>query len=194
MVKKTGDARREEILDTTIEVLANEGYSSVSMRGIAERIGIHLATLQYYFPTKRDLLKSTIERSISSAVREMDELISTPTSDPKKVLRKALRAHLEACQNPIISRLFVALWGMSSHDEDASYSLSEIYQRDCQRYAALVKNANPKLSGSACNNIAILILAQLEGLVLFVSPGKPFEHKAKVIEKQFWSQLEAIIG
>ena len=194
VVKKTGDARREEILDTTIEVLANEGYSSVSMRGIAERIGIHLATLQYYFPTKRDLLKSTIERSISCAVRETDELLSTSNSDPIKILRKALKAHLNACRDPTICKLFVALWGMSSHDEDVSYSLSEFYHRDCQRYAALIKNANPKLSVSVCNNMAILILAQLEGLVLFISPGKPFENKYRVIEKQFWSQLDAIIG
>ena len=194
VTKKKYSDRRDEILDTTISVLANEGYTSISMRSIADRIGIHLSTLQYYFPTKRDLLKSTIERSIGSMVRIMDELLLKSSLEPKKVLRKALKIHLTACHDPTIAKLFVALWGMSSHDEDVNYLLSEVYKRDCQRYASLIKTANPKLSKSTCENRAVLILAQLEGLVLFISPGKPFDAKAQIVEKQLWALIDILVS
>lgn len=191
--KKKFSERRDEILDTTISALANEGYTSVSMRGIADRVGIHLSTLQYYFPTKRDLLKSTIEKSIGSMVRMMDEMILNSTIEPKKVLRKALKIHLTACHDPMIAKLFIALWGMASHDEDANHLLNEVYKRDCQRYATLIRRANPKLSKRNCENRAVLILAQLEGLVLFISPGKPFSSKGRVIEKQLWALMDTLI-
>ena len=192
--KKKYSERRDEILDTTIAALANEGYTSVSMRGIADRVGIHLSTLQYYFPTKRDLLNSTIEKSIGSMVRMMDDIVLNPSAEPEKVLREALKIHLRACHDPIIAKLFVALWGMASHDEDANYSLNEVYKRDCQRYATLIQRTNPKLSKRICENRAVLILAQLEGLVLFISPEKPFASKARVIEKQLWLLIDTLIS
>lgn len=191
--KKKYSDRRDEILDTTIAVLANEGYTSVSMRSIADRIGIHLSTLQYYFPTKRDLLNSTIERSIGSMLRLMDEITLSSSSDPKKVLRKALKIHLAACHDRTIARLFVALWAMAGHDEDVSQLLNEVYKRDCERYSTLIKKANPLLSRRTCEHRAVLILAQLEGLVLFISPGKLFSAKAKMIEKQLWMLIDLLV-
>jgi AcrR family transcriptional regulator len=183
--KKFGE-RRDEILNTTLSTLANEGYTAVSMRGIADRVGVHLSTLQYYFPTKRDLLKSTIEKSIGSMVRLMDDMILNSSMEPAKLLQKALKIHLAAGHDPMISRLFIELWSMASHDEDASQLLNEVYKRDCQRYASLIQNANPSLSKRKCEKTAVLILAQLEGLLLFISPGKPFESNARAIERQLW--------
>jgi AcrR family transcriptional regulator len=194
VTKKKYSERHDEILDVTINVLANEGYTSLSMRGIADRIGIHLSTLQYYFPTKRDLLKSTIEKSIGTMVRMMDEFILNSSTSPEKVLRKALRIHLKSCRDPKIAKLFVALWGMSAHDEDVNFLLTEVYKKDCQRYATLIKNINPHLTKRDCENKAILILAQFEGLVLFISPEKPFASKARVIEKQLWVSIESLIS
>ncbi len=190
--KKYGE-RHDEILDVTINVLANEGYTSLSMRGIAERIGIHLSTLQYYFPTKRDLLKSTIEKSIGTMVRMMDEIILSSSTDPGKVLRKALKIHLKACHDPTIAKLFLALWGMSGHDEDVNILLAEVYKNDCQRYSSLIKKINPQLTKKECENKAILILAQLEGLLLLVSPGKLYASKARVIERQLLVSIETLI-
>jgi AcrR family transcriptional regulator len=190
--KKKFSERRDEILSTTIHTLANDGYRSVSMRGIADRVGVHLSTIQYYFPTKRDLLKSTIEKSIGSMVRMMDDMILNSTLAPGKILQKALKIHIEACHDPMIARLFVELWSMASHDEDTNRLLSELYQHDCQRYAALIQSVNPGLSKRNCEKRAVLILAQLEGLVLFISPGKPFESSARVIEKQLWEQIHTL--
>jgi len=192
--KKKNDERRDEILDVTINTLANEGYTSLSMRGIANRIGIHLSTLQYYFPTKRELLKSTIEKSIGSMVRMMDDISLSSSIVPEEILRKALKLHLKSCRDPVISKLFIALWAMASHDEDVNLALTEVYERDCQRYSSLIKKVRPQLSKKSCENKAILILAQLEGLVLIISPTKPFASKIRVLEKQLWISTDALIN
>jgi AcrR family transcriptional regulator len=194
IAKKRYSERHEEILSVTINVLANEGHTSLSMRGIADRIGIHLSTLQYYLPTKRDLLRSTIEKSIGSMVRLLDEITLNSSATPEKVLRKALKIHIKACHDPIIPKLFLALWGMSGHDEDVNYLLADVYKNDCRRYSNLIQKVNPHLTKRDCENKAILILAQLEGLVLFISSEKPFASKARVIEKQLWISTERLIN
>lgn len=192
--RKEAVARREEILETTMSVLAYEGYASVTMRSIANRIGIHLATLQYYFPTKRDLLRSTIDKCIGLEVRKIEEITLDTKADPKELLRQAVIIHMKANLDPLVSRLFVSLWGMAAHVPEVEELLSERYEQDCESYAALMHRANPKLPKTVCENRSILLVAQLEGLGLFISPGKPRASKVKAIQRELLSLLDLAVS
>ncbi len=191
--KKRTNNRPEEILNTTMRVLAFEGDASVTMRSVADRVGIRLSTLQYYFPTRRELLKHTIEKCIGSVVRQMDEMILKSGTEPKKLLHKALKIHLTASRDPFVSKFFAALWALATHDNEAEDLLNEVYERDCQRYTALIQRANPKLSKKTCEYRAVLIIAQLEGLVLFIAPGKLRASKVRVIEKELSALIDRAI-
>ena len=54
-VHAKGKQRVNDIVHTATRVLAFEGYSNFTMRGIAAKAGIALKNLQYYFPTKDSL-------------------------------------------------------------------------------------------------------------------------------------------
>lgn len=56
-----GRERREAIIRTTLEVFSHLGYRGTSLRGIANEVGISAALLQYYFPTREELLTSVIQ-------------------------------------------------------------------------------------------------------------------------------------
>ena len=191
--KSRANNRREEILTTTMRVLAFEGEASVTMRSIADRVGIRLSTLQYYFPTRRELLRDTIEQCIGSVVRQMDEMIHDSSTDPGKLLHKALKVHLKTSRDPFVSKFFAAFWALAAHDSEAEELLNEVYERDCQRYAKLIQMASPKLSGKVCADRAVLILAQLEGLVLFVTPGKLRAPRVRMIEKELADLVDRAI-
>ncbi len=47
--------RSRIILDCARSILVNEGYAELTLRRAAERAGIRLSTLQYYYPTKEKL-------------------------------------------------------------------------------------------------------------------------------------------
>ena len=51
-----GVARRQEILDRTIEVFADKGAEGTSLRAIAEKIGVSHAALLHYFGSREELL------------------------------------------------------------------------------------------------------------------------------------------
>ena len=55
----TGE-RKQEILQIAIEIIADEGYSSLTMRSLARASGMKLGALQYHFRTWDELLRSLV--------------------------------------------------------------------------------------------------------------------------------------
>ena len=49
-----GVAKREEILERTLDVIATEGYDGASVKRIAEAVGLSQAGLLHYFDSKED--------------------------------------------------------------------------------------------------------------------------------------------
>lgn len=56
-----GVARREAILDATVDMIAEVGYHGLSMRDVARRVGISHPGVIYHFPSKEALLMAVIE-------------------------------------------------------------------------------------------------------------------------------------
>jgi AcrR family transcriptional regulator len=48
---------RDLIFDTFIEMTSEQGYENVSMRDIAQKVGIHVASIYNYFEAKADMLE-----------------------------------------------------------------------------------------------------------------------------------------
>jgi AcrR family transcriptional regulator len=64
-----GEDTRRRILDTAIEVFAAVGYEAASTRALAERAGVNLPAIPYYFGSKEGLYRAAIEQ----IVREIDQ-------------------------------------------------------------------------------------------------------------------------
>ncbi len=57
-----GDATRELVLDTALELFAEQGYRATSVRDIAARCGMTHPGLLYHFPSKAALLMAALQR------------------------------------------------------------------------------------------------------------------------------------
>ena len=71
-----GEASRFRILDMARDVLASEGLDRFALRDIAKRADMRLGNLQYYFPTRDDLLEAVIQSEFErnlQAMRDLDE-------------------------------------------------------------------------------------------------------------------------
>lgn len=55
------DARRAQILDAAIRVIAEQGYAAASMGRIAERIDVSRALINYHFRTRTALIDAVVE-------------------------------------------------------------------------------------------------------------------------------------
>lgn len=49
--------RRLALLEAAYDIIAKAGFEGLRTRGVAERVGVNIATLHYYFPSKQQLIE-----------------------------------------------------------------------------------------------------------------------------------------
>lgn len=69
-----GLARRDKILDVTVQMIAETGYHGLSMRDVARRVGISHPGVIYHFPNKEALLMAVIDRYEQDAHFDLDTM------------------------------------------------------------------------------------------------------------------------
>jgi AcrR family transcriptional regulator len=70
-----GVAKREEILERALEVVAREGYRGASVKEIAEAVGLSQAGLLHYFDSKEELFTEILRKR-----DEVDSIHYTPVA------------------------------------------------------------------------------------------------------------------
>lgn len=80
------DAYRKELLGKCFALFSRKGYSNVTMRGIAEEIGVSTGTLYHYFPTKVSILEQMFTWAVED-VEAYSRSAATGPSLPERLTR-----------------------------------------------------------------------------------------------------------
>jgi len=84
-----GEDTRRRILDAALEIFAAEGYEGASTRVLAERAGVNLPAIQYYFGNKEGLYRAVIE----SIIRHKEAHMAPHTAKVKAALADPATPH-----------------------------------------------------------------------------------------------------
>jgi TetR/AcrR family fatty acid metabolism transcriptional regulator len=76
----TEDARRTQIVNGAIAVLASEGYGAASLAAIAGRLGISKGVISYHFAGKAELLQEVVREVLRTAGEWMTPRVAAATS------------------------------------------------------------------------------------------------------------------
>ncbi len=68
-VRKRPEERRAEIIDAAASIAIDEGLERITLRAVAEQLGVRPGLITHYFPAAEDLV---IEAFVQAAVRERD--------------------------------------------------------------------------------------------------------------------------
>jgi AcrR family transcriptional regulator len=78
VLPEAGLSAREGIVKAAAESLLENGYAGTSVRSIASRAGVAIGNLQYYFPTKSELLieawRQLTERSVEELRTSLNQM------------------------------------------------------------------------------------------------------------------------
>lgn len=86
------DARRQQLLDSGVDLLRHRPHTDVSIEEIADAAGVSKGLLYHYFPTKGDFIVAALERG----QRELAErLAPDPSLPPVQRLDASLDAFLD---------------------------------------------------------------------------------------------------
>jgi AcrR family transcriptional regulator len=81
------EARKHEILEQSLQLFAEQGYSDVTFQKIADRCGIARTTLYKYFGHKREIFDYTVSLATQELADRYREVLSAPVSARVKIER-----------------------------------------------------------------------------------------------------------
>ncbi|HET9733444.1 MAG TPA: TetR/AcrR family transcriptional regulator [Acidimicrobiales bacterium] len=115
--RRTGQARRQQILDAAVELFAAEGYRGTGMAALAERVGMTAPGLLYYFGSRERLLAEVV------AERDRVDLSALPAEVSLRDLRDMGQHNVET---GLLTRLFAVL---TTENLDPDKPLHEFFAR-----------------------------------------------------------------
>lgn len=180
------------ILGAAIRILALEGYTRFTLRNIAKRVGLRLAAVQHYYPTKKDMLRAAIKGSIKQWDEPVSRLMLLPRRSARSRLQAVIKLHLGSCLDDLTGGFFVALWALAAQDPDALDLLNDTYRTAVERFTRLIMEANPGLVSGEATLRAIQILSLLEGTTITAGPRKQYAAAIRQLEKRLVETALAI--
>lgn len=181
---KKGD-KRHFVMAHALELLIEVGYQGLTMRSLADRCGMSLSNVQYYFRTKDDLIAEIAERyfgecdAVLAAYFEKNGPVET-----RDALQDLVGLFVEHGREMTdMCRVFRELWAIASRNESVAKLLNHHYQRLAASLSHKLRY--PATSKGALDHIVTLLLVISEGYSI-VAHAQPLEHEEA---KSFFTDL-----
>jgi len=116
MPETTGRTKsRDEVLEVSIPLFAKDGYSGVSMRNVAQAVGVTPAALYYHFSDKDDLYISVIDYACKGVKELLDFIISRKATPQQRLSEAITGLAWILSENSCLTRLIQ--WVLMDEDE-----------------------------------------------------------------------------
>ena len=186
--------RQQQILDTTLDIIAEKGLGGVSTSEIAQRVGIVPSALYRHFESKEALIDALLDRThmiLFENVRKM----TLKKSDPKENLKSLFLLHLEFIRkNPGMPKLVfsdAAVFGSPERKEKV-LSIVKNYMNKLTEIAEKGRRDGDFLQDISPEAVAFSMVSfvQYEGLISNLSDGKT---DIGELAEQAWGYIERAI-
>ena len=170
---------REDILAATRSMIAETGYDTVNIRGIAARCGIGTGTFYNYFSSKQEVLSALIRNDWELALRKIDRSIRSPGRCTEK-----LQAIFEEIS--VFSHSMHGIWLIEeSMVELGSLNVSRVNEKRQKTREQLEKKILEAIHGTVAVEHEQVIAGALTRIFLSYCMEDGFEYQAisVVVEK-----------
>lgn len=161
-----GKKRVAEILNAATDILAFEGYSKFTMRHIADRVGITLRNVQYYFNTKDKLFQSVIEQRLTRDIETATRATQKDNLSAEQRFLAFVDHSLEENTTPFIRGLQFELWALANHDPFAAKCRDHMTTVYSNFIYELIKPLTKGQSDKTRREKAVILLSMLQGFPL----------------------------
>jgi len=159
------EKRREQLVLAAYREIAERGFEGLRTREVAAEVGVNIATLHYYFPTKESLIRAVLDHAMGRFRTTL-----APHGSPSEQLRNYLReARTLLIEEPELGAVMAELALRSVRDESIGSIMNEVYDlwhvtvRGLLRRAVKEGGLSREMDGDA---VAALIIATLTSMTL----------------------------
>ena len=170
--REAEDIRRDALIGAALELIAEGGPKSATVRAIADRAGVTPGLIRHYFASKEELTRAAYRRLMDRMTGENAEVLDAQQASPAARLAAFVAASLRP---PIVDPERVGLWAGFLHDVRRDPQMKAIHAAGYYEYRDLLQSLIadlPRLADTgqlradaiACN--AVIDGLWLEGSVL----------------------------
>ena len=170
--------RQQQILQTAIGIISDEGYSSLTMRHLARASDMKLGALQYHFRTWDALLRALVDYLRDEWRRVIE------SSGGGALGIRGIAEIMLAGDSQDHDGLWPQLWAMEQVEPLVSDLLEDVYAE----YLRLLEKALEAAGNQSPRAEALCLMALMESEALFTGKGRRWEsdrHKVRETILQF---------
>jgi AcrR family transcriptional regulator len=181
--------RKKEILHTAIEMISDEGYSSLSMRALARASDMKLGALQYHFRTWDELLRALVGY-IEIEIKE--------AFDAQKGEGGSMSIHdivefmlVDSADFEVFSdKLWPQLWAMEQVEPLVSDLLEDVYAE----YLDTLEKALKAVGSPSPHVEALCLMSMTEGESLFTGSGRRWQGDRTAVHETILNFIDERYG
>ena len=165
--RRSGREAARRILRSANALLAKSGPARFSMRNVAASAGLHLANVQYYFPTRDALLEALLQDIGRQYRQAYERCLNEVPADRTARFEAILNFNLEDISKRATRRYFLQLWALlDALDGNSGRRLKAMYAIDIEQLSERIGELDPHATSAETRRRATLLAALIEGLMV----------------------------
>ncbi len=191
-VTRKGAKRIANIVETGVDILRTEGFTALTKRRIAKRLGISHGNVSYYFPTRESLWKGVIEYELKFYYDKYYGESKIADNDPEGRFDEFVRLWFQEYKDRELRIFFAQLLAFAEVSEFVAQQRDEIYQTFYDETQSRIRDLDPTMSEQELQTRSTLVMAMLEGLHAVTAFRPDIMGSSTGFSEQLVAQVKAI--
>ena len=163
-VTRKGAERIVEIVRAGIEIVLEKGFSSLTKRRVAKRLGIAHGNVGYYFPTRESLWRAVVDYELSEIHDKYPSGLTTDTDDPQSCFDEYLSIYMISYEDRQFGYFFAHLEAYAETNSAIAKLRDEMYEGFLQRITERIRPLCIGVDDEQIELRALTVMALFEGL------------------------------
>lgn len=136
--------KREDILTVAEELFGEKGFDGTSVRDIAQKAGVNLAMISYYFGSKEKLLEYLIEFRAGYTLGILEEMNKDQTLSPWDKIDKLVDHYVDKILNNVRFHNIMYQEAVSSRSDEIRDRIIGIKMRNLEQITKIITDGQQK--------------------------------------------------
>lgn len=163
-VTRKGAERISDIVNAGAGLLLEEGFSSLTKRRIAKRLGISHGNVSYYFPTRESLWHAVIDFELKEYYQRHQRDLHADPDDPQARFDEFVVRWIDEYNDRVIRVFFSHVIAFAEINEAVAKKRDEVYESFFDRTMTLARALELDVKEEELELRVLEVMVVLEGL------------------------------
>jgi AcrR family transcriptional regulator len=191
-LRAQGLRTRNAIIEVAKALLLEGGSLEFTLREVAQRAGISISNLQYYFPTRLAVLRAVVEPVVEAYLGELRRALDVEGS-PRAMIDALIDRALEDAKNAERTALWWHFVSLAAIDAECSQLLDDWYEEVTPGIAKFIRAVDPDCKPADSLHRATLLIAMADGLSFQLGAGRRKRSYTRGLDAKFRAAADCIL-